>query len=220
MNKVCSKCSNSKSTESFRTSKQTQDGLFIWCKDCEKEYKRLHYQKNKVEIDKKNNLWKENHREEYDQYHRKYFQEHKDELKEKQKDYLQRTKNERNEQKQNYDNEKRRTDPVHKLKQNIRSLIRMSIKKTGYSKKSKTFQILGCTFEEFNDYLFENAKIRYPNFTTEDYLVKRKYHIDHIIPLSIAKTEDEVLKLNHYTNLQLLLAEDNNAKGTKLNWSN
>lgn len=42
--------------------------------------------------------------------------------------------------------------------------------------------------------------------------------IDHIIPLSIAKNEEEVIKLCHYTNLQLLRAEDNIKKGNKINW--
>jgi 5-methylcytosine-specific restriction endonuclease McrA len=43
-----------------------------------------------------------------------------------------------------------------------------------------------------------------------------EWHIDHIIPLSSAKTEDEIYKLCHYTNLQPLWAEDNLRKGNKL----
>lgn len=31
-----------------------------------------------------------------------------------------------------------------------------------------------------------------------------KWHLDHIIPLSTAKTEKEVIILNHYTNFQPL----------------
>ena len=43
-----------------------------------------------------------------------------------------------------------------------------------------------------------------------------KWHIDHITPLSSAKTEEEVYRLCHYTNLQPLWAEDNLKKGSKI----
>jgi hypothetical protein len=43
-----------------------------------------------------------------------------------------------------------------------------------------------------------------------------KWHIDHIIPLSSAKTEKEMYKLCHYTNLQPLWAFDNLSKGSKI----
>ena len=46
----------------------------------------------------------------------------------------------------------------------------------------------------------------------------KNVHIDHIIPMSTAKSEEEVIKLNQYTNLQLLKAEDNLEKSDKLNW--
>jgi hypothetical protein len=42
------------------------------------------------------------------------------------------------------------------------------------------------------------------------------WHIDHIVPLATAKTEEQVAKLNHYTNLQPLWAKDNMSKGAKI----
>ena len=43
-----------------------------------------------------------------------------------------------------------------------------------------------------------------------------KWHIDHIIPLSTANTEEDILNLCHYTNLQPLWAEDNIKKSNKI----
>lgn len=45
---------------------------------------------------------------------------------------------------------------------------------------------------------------------------RNEWHIDHITPLSSAKTEEELYKLCHYTNLQPLWAEENLKKGNKI----
>ena len=45
---------------------------------------------------------------------------------------------------------------------------------------------------------------------------KGAWHIDHIIPTCTAKTEEDLIRLNHYTNLQPLWAEENLKKGSKL----
>jgi hypothetical protein len=44
------------------------------------------------------------------------------------------------------------------------------------------------------------------------------WHIDHIVPLSSAKTEEDLYKLCHYTNLQPLWAKDNWSKSNKLDY--
>ena len=43
-----------------------------------------------------------------------------------------------------------------------------------------------------------------------------EWHIDHVVPLASAKTEDEIYKLNHYSNLQPLWKIDNLKKSNKL----
>ena len=46
-----------------------------------------------------------------------------------------------------------------------------------------------------------------------------KWHIDHIIPISLFNLQDrnDFLKANHYTNLQPMWAKDNITKGNKYN---
>lgn len=96
------------------------------------------------------------------------------------------------------------------MKVRLRNLIRNSFRKQGYSKKSKTNSILGITFEEFKIY-FESKFI--DNMSWDN---MGEWHIDHIIPLSSAKSEEEMIKLCHYTNLQPLWGKDNLIKGDKI----
>lgn len=101
-------------------------------------------------------------------------------------------------------------NPLAKLSCVIRTAIWKSIKQAGFSKKSKTEQIIGCSFSELQIHL-QNKFVNGMNWNNHG-----KWHIDHIIPVSSATTEQELLKLNHYTNLQPLWAIDNLKKWCKI----
>jgi hypothetical protein len=45
---------------------------------------------------------------------------------------------------------------------------------------------------------------------------RNEWHIDHIVPLSVAETEAELIKLGHYSNLRPLFAKDNLAKSDQM----
>lgn len=89
-------------------------------------------------------------------------------------------------------------------------LVRNAIKGRGYSKTSKTQEILGCTYISFVKHIQDQFL---PGMSWEN---RSQWHIDHIIPMASAKSEEEVLKLNHYTNLRPLWAKDNLSKGSKI----
>jgi hypothetical protein len=105
---------------------------------------------------------------------------------------------------------RRQNDPLFRLSINIRRLISLSISNYKYTKKSKTHAILGCSYKELHSHI--ESKFR-DGMSWEN---RSKWHIDHIIPLASAKTEDELLRLNHYTNLQPLWALDNLKKHAKM----
>lgn len=102
---------------------------------------------------------------------------------------------------------KRRTDPLYRSIEAARGMIRGSISRMGYTKKAKSTTILGCSFPQFKKHIEE----KFVDGMT--WLNHGEWHIDHIKPLSTANTEEEVLKLNHYTNLQPLWAVKNLQKG-------
>jgi hypothetical protein len=109
--------------------------------------------------------------------------------------------------------DKLNTDKKFALACNIRTLISISFKKKhGFTKKNKTEDILGCTIK----FLIEYLLTYYPdNSLTHEDFGRYGYHIDHIIPVASAKTEEEVIKLNHYTNLRPLWWKDNLKKSNK-----
>lgn len=99
--------------------------------------------------------------------------------------------------------EKYKHDPLWNLKMRLRCRIRESLEFTGFKKKTKTEDILGCTYSFFKNYLEQRFL---PGMSWEN---RNLWHIDHVVPLASAKTEKEIIKLNHYTNLRPLWAADN-----------
>jgi hypothetical protein len=102
------------------------------------------------------------------------------------------------------------TDPVFKASKAIRNLVRTAIKRMGYTKNNKTEKILGCNFEEFKAHIEKQFNLGMTWLNHGD------WHIDHKVPISLAKTEEDAIKLNRYTNLQPLWKEDNLIKHDSL----
>ena len=112
-----------------------------------------------------------------------------------------------------YHKKRKLNDPLYKLSINIRSLIGSSFKRAcdgTYIKGEKTENILGCSISD----LINHLKFLFLNgMSFENY---GEWEIDHIIPISSAKDENEIYLLNHYTNLQPLWKIDNIKKGNKI----
>lgn len=108
-------------------------------------------------------------------------------------------------------NKKRRnSDLIYKLKISIRARLKSALKHN--SIKGNTIELLGMDIPSLKIYL----ESKFLDGMLWDNYGFYGWHIDHIIPLSSAKTEEEFYKLCHYTNLQPLWAKDNFKKGSKL----
>ena len=83
--------------------------------------------------------------------------------------------------------------------------------RNGSTKTSKTTQILGCSFDEFREHI-QSQWLPWMNWDNRGKYNGEYNHgwdLDHIIPISEANTEEELVKLNHYTNFQPLCSKIN-----------
>lgn len=199
--KKCTKCLKSKKLTEFSKKSDTKDGLMSHCKLCRKAKAKLYYQKNKKQIINKSSKYYEHNKDVIKEKHEKYRKENKTKRKIKDKERYKNNREKIIKRVVEYTRNKRETDPVCSLKNSITALIHYALKNKNFKKTTRTHSILGCSYEEFKVHLEDNKY----NLKITD----KDVDIDHIIPISSAQTEEEVLKLNHYTNFQLLPSEYN-----------
>jgi len=108
-----------------------------------------------------------------------------------------------------YFKKRKQNDPAFRLLASLRTLIGTAFKYNRHKKKSKTVEILGCSIEEFKAYI-ESQFLEGMSWEN-----RSEWHLDHIMPVSMAKTEDELIRLNHYKNFRPLWAKDNIRKSNK-----
>lgn len=177
------------------------------------EYKQKaheRYLRNKEERKAYSREYYANHKQQAQEYGKEYRIKNADIIREKRAEYA-RTSPVAKAQRSRYRKRRLESDSVFALKERARKTIADSFLRRGYTKNSKSQEIIGCDWPTFTKHLFKTWEKRYGTvYAGED------YHIDHIIPLSQAKTEEDVIKLCHYTNLQLLKPEDNLSKSNKV----
>ena len=114
------------------------------------------------------------------------------------------------ESKNRYQKHKRETEPLFKLKHNLTNRTVSAFKHKRWNKNTKTQKMLGADYNTVKNHI----ESRFKNGMTWDNY--GEWQIDHIIPLASAKTEQELIQLCHYTNLQPLWFEENISKGNKI----
>ena len=183
-------------------------------RDERKVYKKEYYEKHKKELilyqkeyqKKYYEIHKEDIKIKYRDYRKEYYKKNKEKIDIQTKKYKLLNAEQYKIYNREYRKQKRLSDPLYKLKSNMRNAIKNSFNYIGSKKQTKTELILGCSFNEFKIYIEKQFKpwMNWDNYGK--YNGKRNFgwDIDHYIRLSTAKTEKDIIKLNHYTNLKPL----------------
>jgi hypothetical protein len=192
--KVCKKCNIEKEISDFHK-KQGK------CKICFNEYMRIYYKENNIYEDIKINK-------------KEYYNFNKEKINQRRKIIRYNNIEQVRHYHRNYWTEKCKNDVIFKLAKNARETIRQAFIRGGYKKDSKTENIIGCSFE----YLLEHIQKQFQPWMTWDNQGKYNgefnfgWDIDHIEPLfpeGIKRSPEDIIRLNHYTNLQPLCSKIN-----------
>ena len=178
-------------------------------KQREKDYQHEYYLKNKDRLMK----YKKEYRKKHYVPKQRKSKKKKDDFtinSEKCKRYYYKNKEKINSQRAVYQQNRRNTEPIFAMKYRVRNLIGNAVRRKSKIKTIKTNNIVGCSLDELCEHLFATWEKNYGTKWNGE-----PYHIDHIVPLATAKTEEDVIRLCHYTNLQMLTPEDNMKKSDK-----
>jgi hypothetical protein len=237
--KVCTKCKEEKELSEFNKGRSE-------CRLCSKEYKKEYYENSKDKIKKGKKEYRENNKDKIKEYDKEYKQNNKDKLKEYDKEYKQNNKDkvkeygkeyrgnnkdkmkeynkeyrENNKDKiKEYNKVRRQSDSLYKLTTNIRNLLKQSFRLKGYTKKTKSYKILGCTYEEFKTQIESQWEewMNWDNYGKYNGEERYGWDLDHIIPVSSGKCVEDIIRLNHHSNLQPLCSYVNRCvKRDKIN---
>lgn len=183
------------------TERRTSSGDCVECSrlrqqtDQKRQYKKNHYEKNKEQVliraktnYQKNRAEKIAYSVDYQRKNiKKIYQRHKVALVQKIKD-----------------------SPWLAMHLRLRSGISQALRRAGIGKKpSRTMNIIGCSHEQLKEHI-EKQFLKDMTWSN-----RHLWHIDHIIPISKATCEQDVVALYHFTNLRPMWAADNIRKSNK-----
>lgn len=194
--KKCTKCGEVKNLDKFHRDSQKKDGLRPDCKVCQKSYRKS----NSKRIAKVKKEYREKNRERLVKNQKDHYRLNRDRIIKRNNEYYMK---------------KRGSDAVCKLKHELSKQIRMALMGTWkYTLKSKGYPVIGLSYIDLVGHLWNTFEENYG--IPRGHVSTDQVQVDHIIPLATANTQEDVRRLNHYTNLQLLFKQDNMDKRTKV----
>ena len=194
MEKICKKCNNLLNLENFTKENKSKDGYRTMCKNCVKEY-NLQWQLDNPNYKKE---YTNKNLERIKKVNKEYYENNKPLIKVKKQIYFTENKEKINKTRRKYYDEILKNNDLFKASQAIRDSIRKRFKSKNFIKIQKTYEILGCSFEEFKQHLESlwEPWMNWDNYgNPKDGLVEpnKTWDIDHIIPIKTCETVDDLI---------------------------
>ena len=221
MLKFCPTCKQEKNTQEFNKNKTRKDGYQRQCRECDHKSHSKHYHSKKSP--RLNENLKEGYKtctscnqtlllENFNKQKGGRFgksSECKSCLKERNKDWRE-NKNGKKWENQWMKN-KKKTDPLFKLKYITRLRVNEVLKRDNITKKHSGLKYLGCDLKTYKDHLESKFTLEM-NWGNHGVY----WEVDHIKPLDLIQNEKDCFKYFHYLNTQPLTISENRKKGSTL----
>lgn len=175
------------------------------------ENAKTYYQDNKDVVCERTKKYRDCNKEIVAEKNKMYNELNKASIKERKKKYRNQNKEKIQKYKSEYYKNRLITDPLFRLTKNIRNSINNAFYNNSLKKNGRTEKILGCTFDEFKLHIesqFESW-MSWDNQALWNGELNYGWDLDHIIPISSVLIEDDIIRLNHYTNFRPLCSHTN-----------
>lgn len=221
-NKVCSKCKINKPITEYHKSPDSIIGVRSDCKICVKIYtdnfrKDNPYQKRDLsseerdELNTKRRYYRNKNKEVLSAKNREYYSKNKDKAVNYRKTYFSKNRERLNE----IEKDRMKNDLSFRLRKRLGNTIRNCFRgacEGNFKKANKTVNILNCSLLFFKGHI-EDQFLDWMNWENHGNCKTNEFNctfdFDHIIPISYAKTEEEIYLLNHWSNFQPLCSKVN-----------
>jgi hypothetical protein len=185
----------------YKTEEEKKEARSLYKKKWYEENKeklKKYYEENKEKRNERSKKWREENKEKLKEYHKKWREDNKEKIREKKKKYYE-------------ENKEKIREREKKYRKNKRNSLRKAIKLIDGYKSKRTEEILGCSFKELKQHIESQWEdwMTWDNYGLYNGELNHGWDIDHIEPLSLCESEEDVYKLNHYTNLQPLCSYTN-----------
>ena len=194
-------------------------------RDKKREQDRKYREANRDKVKAMHKEWRDRNRDRLNEQQRERYKENPEAFKERKERYINshleqvkesrtRYKTENRQKCTDYERNKRHSDPVYRFRTSFRCLIRGYARKKGYTGTKQIWEMVGCDFDTFLAYIQSQFE---EGMTLENYgHGEGCWNIDHIVPISTAETDEDIERLNHYSNLRPMWSKDNYRKSRKM----